>query len=199
MGQGTITKRLVPVMLAACAIALAACAPFKVASPAPRMLLWGDSFGESVAPYLAARTDYHVRAHGGTAPCDWLQDIQATAASRPPAVAVLLFVGNAGRPCTGPTTAGYATDMVLATTALRAAGSRVVIVAAPPFAGGLSPNPINAAYAPSTTVGAQLVWGPSNSVAPGGTYTATYRGADGVHLNALGARRFADAIAQEVG
>ena len=62
MRQGTVTKRLVPVMLAVCAIAVSACVPFKVASPAPRMLLWGDSFGESVAPYLAARADYQVRA-----------------------------------------------------------------------------------------------------------------------------------------
>jgi hypothetical protein len=163
------------------------------------MVLWGDSFGESVAPYLAAGTDSQVRAHGGLAPCDWLRDIQATAANRPPAVAVLLFVGNTHTTCTGGTTAGYAADTLLATTALTAAGSRVVIVAAPPFGPGLSPNPINAAYVLSTTIGAQLLWGPSESVAPGGIYSPAYRGADGLHLNAEGAQRFAAAIAQAVG
>jgi len=192
-------KRLVTAVLAACALVLPACVPFNGPPPASRVVLWGDSFGESVAPHLAAHGDYQVRAYGGTAPCDWLGDIRATAAKRPPPVAVLVFVGNTHTTCTGQSTAGYATDVLLATTALLAAGSRVVIVAAPPFGSVLSPNPINAAFVPSETIGAELVWGPSESVAPGGTHTPAYHQADGMHLNTQGALRFAEAIAQAVG
>lgn len=188
-------KRLATLALAVCILALAACASVEPASPAaPRVLLWGDSFGESVAPHLPA--SYEVRAYGGTAPCDWLADIRASVSSRPPEIAVLLFVGNTFTSCTGGTTAGYAVDMAEATALLRAAGSKVVIVAAPPFGGGPSPNLVNAAYTPS---GAQLVWGPSMSVAPGGSYSQAYREADGVHLNLAGALRFAEAIENEVG
>jgi hypothetical protein len=187
-------KRLATLTLAACVLALAACAPVKSASTEPpRVMLWGDSFGESVAPHLP--TNYEVRAFGGTAPCDWLGDIRSTVARRPPEVAVLLFVGNTHTPCTGGTTEGYAADIAEATRLLRAAGSTVVIIAAPPFGGGPSPNPVNAAYEPT----GRLVWGPSRAVAPGGVYSPAFREADGVHLNLEGALRFAEAIRDEVG
>lgn len=187
-------RRFATLALAACILALAACAPVESAAPErPRVVLWGDSFGEIIAPYLPA--NYEVRAFGGTAPCDWLDNIRAAVARRPPEVAVLLFVGNTFTPCTGGTTAGYGVDVAEATTLLRAAGSSVVIVAAPPFGGGPSPNPVNAAYAPS----GHLVWGPSESVAPEGVYSQEFREADGVHLNPAGALRFAEAIRNEVG
>ena len=188
-------KRLAPLALAACILVLAACAPIESATPAPSgVVLWGDSFGESVKPHLPA--NYEVRAYGGTAPCDWLADIRRTVARRPPEIAVLLFVGNTYTACTGGTTAGYAGDVAEATVLLRAAGSEVVIIAAPPFGAGPSPNPVNAAYEPS---GARLVWGPSASVAPGGVYSQAYREPDGIHLNWAGAVRFAEAIRLEVG
>ncbi len=188
-------RRLATVGLAAGIIALAACAPTKAAAPAPpRVVVWGDSFGELVARHLPA--DYEVRAFGGTAPCDWLPDIRGMAASSPIAVGVLLFVGNTHTACTGGTTLGYELDAARATALLRSAGSRVVIVAAPPFKGGPSPNPVNDAYGRS---GAEVAWGPSEAVAPGGAYTQAYREADGVHLNAVGAARFAAAIRQAVG
>ena len=187
-------KRLVLLALAVCVLALGGCASVKSASPdPPRVVLWGDSFGESVAPHLP--TNYDVRAFGGTAPCDWLGDIRTTVARRPPEVAVLLFVGNTHTPCTGGTTEGYSVDIAAATRLLRAAGSTVVVVAAPPFGVGPSPNPVNAAYEPT----GHLVWGPSRSVAPGGSYSQAFRDADGVHLNQEGALRFAKAIRNEVG
>ncbi|MGH8984702.1 MAG: hypothetical protein ACRDY6_12635 [Acidimicrobiia bacterium] len=187
-------KRLATLILAACVLALAACAPVASEPPTPpKVVLWGDSFGESIAPHLPA--NFEVRAFGGTAPCDWLDDIRATVSRRPPEVAVLLFVGNTHTACTGGNTAGYAVDIAEATVLLRAAGSTVVIVAAPPFGGGPAPNPVNAAYEPD---GADLVWGPSTSVAPGGVYSQAYRGSDGVHLNPAGAVRFAEALKKEV-
>jgi hypothetical protein len=187
-------KRLATLALAACILPVAACAQIESATPAPSgVVLWGDSFGESIAPHLPA--NYEVRAFGGTAPCDWLADIRRTVARQPPEVAVLLFVGNTHTACTGGTIAGYAGNIAEATVLLRAAGSKVVIVAAPPFGGGPSPNPVNAAYEPS---GAHLVWGPSVSVAPGGVYSPAYRELDGVHLNAAGALRFAEAVRLEV-
>jgi hypothetical protein len=193
-------KRLATWVLVACALIPLACTSAKGTPPppAPDVVLWGDSFGESVAPHLVG-SGYEVRAYGGTAPCDWLEDIARVASTRPPAVAVLVFVGNTVTRCTGGTTAGYGVDMVRATAILRAAGSRVVIVAAPPFGGGPSPNPVNAAYMFASATGARIAWAPSESVAPGGIYAQAYRDPDGVHLNAAGALRFAQAIRQEIG
>jgi hypothetical protein len=181
-------KRFVTLALAASMLALAACAPTKsTATAPPRVVVWGDSFGVSVAPYLAP-AGYDVRAHGGFAPCDWLPDIRATAASRPPAVAVLLFVGNklADGRC------DYPTAVQAITTSLASRGSRVIWIAVPflpifPQArttlNALYPNPAH---------------GPANSIG-GDVYAQEYRAADLNHLNAEGAARFADAIKQVVG
>ena len=193
-------KRLAVAALAACALVAVACSPTKGAPPSTAdVVVWGDSFGESVAPYLAGPGGYAVRAYGGTAPCDWIEDIGRVVSAGPPAVAVLVFVGNTVTRCTGGTTSGYGVDMVRATAILRAAGSRVVIVAALPFGGGPSPNPVNAAYMFASATGARIAWAPSESVAPGGIYSPAFREADGVHLNAAGALRFAEAIKREIG
>ena len=161
-------------------LAIAACGPVKgTAVPPPSVTLWGDSFGEQVAPYL----DYSERVMGGTAPCTWLDDI----AERPvPRTAVLVFVGNQLGEC------DYAGTVAAITRNLRSRGSRVVWIAAP----YLPVNPwarptLNALY-PSPA------HGPADSIG-GDVYMPEYRAADGQHLNALGAQRFAHAIRVAVG
>jgi hypothetical protein len=181
-------KRFVTLALAASMLALAACAPTKsTATAPPRVVVWGDSFGVSVAPYLAP-AGYDVRAYGGLAPCDSLPDIRATAANGPPTVAVLLFVGNklADGGC------DYPAAVQAITTSLASRGSRVVWIAVPflpifPEAratlNALYPNPAH---------------GPANSIG-GDVYLSVFRAADGNHLSAPGAQLFADAIKQVVG
>ncbi len=182
-------KRFATLALTGCILVLAACTgPTKSTATAPSsVILWGDSFGVDVAPYLAA-AGYDVRAYGGLAPCDSLPDIQATVASRPPAVAVLLFVGNklADGGC------DYPAAVQAITTSLASRGSRVIWIAAPllsifpgarPTLNAVYPNPAH---------------GPANSIG-GDVFLPEYRAPDLNHLNAVGAARFADAIKQAVG
>jgi hypothetical protein len=161
-------------------LAIAACAPLEgTAAPAPEVTLWGDSFGEQVAPYLA----YDERVMGGTAPCDWLGDIADQPA---PHTAVLLFVGNELAEC------DYAASVAAITRDLRSRGSRVVWIAAPHL-------PINpAARSALNALYPNPAHGPADSIG-GDAHLPEYRAADGQHLNAAGARRFAHAIEVAVG
>jgi hypothetical protein len=158
-------------------LAVAACAPIKPTTGTPGAVVWGDSFAESVRPYLTTET----RAYGGTSPCDWLADIDARASESPPTVAVLLFVGNQMDTCS------YATVARTITRTLQAAGTRVVWIAAPPLPGHTIPNEV---YAHS---GGDLAYEPARAVGHP-EYAAQWRAADGLHLNDAGARRFAAAI-----
>ena len=144
-------------------------------------MLWGDSFGEQVAPLLP----YEARVYGGTAPCQWLPEIRERAASRPPAVAVLIFAGST-QPCGGLDR--YVPDTLEAIRVLSAAGTRVFVIVAPCLKSG--PAPSTPVYVDG---GVPLVWGPHDSVCPGGAYTEQYRSCD-QHLNAEGVSKFAHQI-----
>jgi hypothetical protein len=91
---------------------LGTCAWFAVSSssssspaPAPSLasrsrgpvLMYGDSLLEQASPYLQ-RTD-QVRAYGGTALCDWVDNIARASAAEQPSVLVVEFVGNDLTPC----------------------------------------------------------------------------------------------------
>lgn len=158
---------------------LAACAPLKPSGPTPSadVIVWGDSFAEGAAPWIAPGIE--VRTFGGTSPCDWESDVVNTVnEGRAPETAVLLFVGNHATTCHYPTIAA------LITAALESAGTRAVWVAAPPMPcdTGADPNPLNKAY-PSPA------YGPANAVA-----SCAYRAADKKHLTSAGYQRLADEI-----
>ena len=169
-------------MLLAVALGAVAC-NFKPGAPAAPgdVVLWGDSFGETVAPYLP----YVERVYGGTAPCDWLDEIRESPA---PQTAVLLFVGNklADRTC------DYPNAVAAITQSLRSRGARVVWVAAPYlpiFPGARSilnaiyPNP---AHGPADAIGGDVL-------------RLEYRNPDRNHLNVTGAKLFAQKIQGVVG
>ena len=167
---------LLPSLLLVIAVA-AACGPVKKGAPQGGVVLWGDSFGEQVAPLLP----YEEHVFGGTAPCHWLPEIRWHAAARPPAVALLLF-GGSTMPCGGLDR--YVPDTLEAIRILEAAGTRVFVVAAP-----CQPN----GPAPSTPVyvsgGVPLAWSPHDSVCPPGW--PTYIRDDGHLTEPDGVARFA--------
>ena len=173
------------VLLLVGAVGLASCATggFKPPSPPPGyapVVLWGDSFGVGVSPYLP----YVERVHGGTSPCQWVNEIGETPA---PAVAVLLFVGN------GMTTCDWPAAVQAITESLQSRGSRVIWVAAPKRLVDdlhLAVNTVLAPYGPTRL--------PADSVG-GDVYLPQYREPDGWHLNRDGDERFAQAIKQAVG
>jgi hypothetical protein len=79
------------------------------------VIMYGDSLLEQASPYL--RSSDEVRAYGGTALCDWVDNIARASAVEQPSVLVVEFVGNDLTPCMkGYTTpdqirAKYAADM----------------------------------------------------------------------------------------
>jgi hypothetical protein len=179
---------------------------------ARRVALWGDSLAwEAQGPFtqaLAAAGDTSVITHtyGGTAPCDWLDDIHRQASSWHPAVAVLSFSGNEGTGCMkGRDLLGaYRLDVTTEVAWLSRAGARVLLVESPPrrdqpvSAAGLTPLDqvwvSIASELPDTTVvnAGSAVTGPTGGFAqtlpcrpgeqcgPGGQ--ATVRAPDGVHF-----------------
>jgi hypothetical protein len=89
--------------------ALAACGRFDASSsssssnsePAENrqgpVLMYGDSLLEEASPYV--RTTDQVRAFGGTALCDWVDNIARASVLEQPSVMVVEFVGNNLTPC----------------------------------------------------------------------------------------------------
>jgi hypothetical protein len=96
--------------------ALAACEPIKPPPPPAQggVIMYGDSLLEESAPYV--RNTTQLRGFGGTALCDWLDNIVTAAANEGPDLIVVEFVGNNLTPCmSGYTTAAqisakYAAD-----------------------------------------------------------------------------------------
>jgi hypothetical protein len=113
-----------------------------------RVVLWGDSLAfEAQEPFVAelighsdGRLQTETHTFGGTATCDWLDDMQRTARD-PIAAAVLEFSGNAltrcmrdakGVPLTGTAfLAAYRSATMRAISMLRSAGARVYLAGAP--------------------------------------------------------------------
>ncbi len=119
-----------------------------VAADVRRVALFGDSLSDEAAgPFVfaAALDGYVAETHvgGGTAPCDWFDDLDALVA-RPapqrPAVAVIEFTGNAFTGCMQPAgtmpaasdiVAAYQRDATTFVTALLGAGVRPVFALSP--------------------------------------------------------------------
>jgi hypothetical protein len=105
----------VTAVTAVVACAVAACTGDGAATGAPparrvvpdrplRVAFFGDSIAVEAEPEFArlmqARgAEYRFDGYGGTATCDYLDEMRATAASFDPDVVVLLFTGNALTPC----------------------------------------------------------------------------------------------------
>lgn len=130
--------------------ALTACAPFNMFSstsstPTPRrqgpVLMYGDSLLEEASPYV--RSTDQVRAVGGTALCDWVDNIAKASVLEQPSVLVIEFVGNNLTPCMD----GYRTpDQVRAKYEADAAGLKrevdapILWVGPPRFRSGPPPT-----------------------------------------------------------
>jgi len=91
----------------------AASTPSKSRGP---VLVYGDSLLEQASPYL--RSTDQVHAFGGTALCDWIDNMARAASIEQPSVMVVEFVGNDLTPCMqgyhtpGQVRAKYEADMV---------------------------------------------------------------------------------------
>jgi hypothetical protein len=105
----------------------------------PRIVLWGDSLAWEaqdafVRTAQAGGADVLVQAWGGTAICDWLDDMRVQLRKWKPTVAVLSFSGNRISSCMQgrDPLAAYRDDATAATKLLTKAGVAVRLVAAPP-------------------------------------------------------------------
>jgi hypothetical protein len=120
--------------------ALRVASSFPAGSPnGPRIVLWGDSLAwEAQDAFVQTARDRGatvlVRTWGGTALCDWLDDIRAQAREWKPTVAVLSFTGNKLTPCMQgrDVLQAYREDVATAVRTLVSAGVRVDLVEAPP-------------------------------------------------------------------
>ena len=83
---GTLLGLLAPMLATGCS-----------AKP-QRLLMYGDSIALESQRQLQAR-GVEVRAFGGTAICDWLDDMRRTAATGTVTTVYLEFVGNRFTPC----------------------------------------------------------------------------------------------------
>lgn len=105
-----------------------------------RVALWGDSLAwEARDSFVAAAeedgsTHALTRTWGGTAPCDWLDDMRRQARRWDPTVAVLSFSGNTGSDCMRDRDllTAYRTDVTEAVEILTRRGTEVVLIDAPP-------------------------------------------------------------------
>jgi hypothetical protein len=174
-------KRLLVLAMALAALSVAACAPAKKGPPRPDVVLWGDSFGEQVAPYLP----YDERVYGGLNPCLVVENVTTKPA---PPVAVLLFVGSNLAPNGATPHCDYPSAVNTITSSLQSRGTRVVWLAAlcnPQFPGdaavlnAIYPNPVH---------------GPADSIG----CDPQFREPDG-HLTEVGKQRVAHEILQAVG
>jgi hypothetical protein len=159
------------------AVAGLACAPTK-GVPRPDVVLWGDSFGEQVAPYLP----YEERVFGGLHPCLVEENVVTNPA---PPIAVFLFVGSEFAP---PGNCNYQPAVDRITANLVGRGSRVIWLAAlcDPH-GRTNHHAVTATYP-------NPVHGPANSIG----CDPNFREPDG-HLTEVGKQRVANQILAAVG
>jgi hypothetical protein len=115
----------------------------------PVVVLYGDSLAwearHAFSDSFADRPDVqvHTRTFGGTAICDWLEQMAADAASLAPGIVVIEFSGNSFTECmhdaNGVALAGaaiderYAVDAVSAIAIFASVGTHVVFAGAPAF------------------------------------------------------------------
>ena len=113
----------------------------------PVVVLYGDSLAwESREAFTEAFADWpdvavYTRTFGGTAICDWLDEMAADAASMAPGIVVVEFSGNSFTPCmqdasgvpvTGPAiTERYAVDAATVISTFAPIGTHVVFAGAP--------------------------------------------------------------------
>jgi hypothetical protein len=105
-----------------------------------KVALWGDSLAwEAQGPFkdtvtAAGGTSLLVHTFGGTAPCDWLDDIRKQSRRWHPTVAVLAFSGNTGSRCMKDRDLvdAYRDDVADAVARLTRGGAHVLLVEAPP-------------------------------------------------------------------
>jgi hypothetical protein len=195
--------------------ALAACVPIKPPPPPPQggVIMYGDSLLEASGPYVRSTTQ--LRGFGGTALCDWLDNIEAAAGNERPDLIVVEFVGNNLTPCmSGYTTAAQIGAKYTADAAeLKQRVDVPILWVGPPLFRSGPPPTWGLFDAEPRFVDA------GQAVLDGGAYTDTLpclpdegpaqgcvsglisvRAADGAHFGtsapgySSGARRFADAI-----
>lgn len=82
-------------------------APLPPRPDATNVALWGDSIGVETAGELAPELQrrgvpFEAHTHGGTAPCEWLDDFRANVTAGHYSNIALLFVGNPWGACTQP-------------------------------------------------------------------------------------------------
>jgi hypothetical protein len=165
MGMNRGRQRLVAV--AAMALLAAACAP-KVAPPPPpppTVIVYGDSLTNSSKGFQQAgiasrRPGWRIviKAHGGTALCDWLPQMQADS-NLNAKVVVIQFSGNNFTPCMAGLGGGspellakYGADAETAASLWASRGVKVVFVGNPmafvsPEPLMAAPHPLDAVYA----------------------------------------------------
>jgi hypothetical protein len=128
------------------AIGLGAPAAAQTHAPAPKkVVVYGDSLTWEARDYitfLAALGGYSadVRSYGGTATCDWFDDMRSYLTQVRPAVVVFAFSGNNVTPCMQPhrkalfgdeLATKYSRDTSTAVEIAQHVGAHVVLVGAP--------------------------------------------------------------------
>jgi hypothetical protein len=123
---------------------------------ADAVIVYGDSFVVEAAGVMQQRlssvvpgTDVIIRAFGGTAQCDYHDQMQIDANERRIRAVVIAFTGNNLSPCiqSRPLAAGYSADAEWAATFWRDRGVPLVFVAAPGAIGtGLAQRVVPNAY-----------------------------------------------------
>ena len=131
---------LVGIVLSLALVAFFLRAPDDEGADTMRVVLWGDSLAfESAATFKAtveAQTGATVltRTWGGTAVCDWFQDMVVQLREWKPTIAVLAFSGNTVSECMQDrdVVTAYRQDASEAVLLLTSAGVQVDLVEAPP-------------------------------------------------------------------
>jgi hypothetical protein len=100
MKRGLVVLALVGAIAASALLASSSSTP-TLRSTASRsrgpVLIYGDSLIEQASPYLQSTDE--IRAFGGTALCDWVDNMAQAASVEQPSVMVVEFVGNDASPC----------------------------------------------------------------------------------------------------
>jgi hypothetical protein len=165
----------------------------RAGAAARTVVLYGDSLASEAQTHFKAAlasagiTDVHARTFGGTALCDWLDEMRADAADLRPRVAVVEFSGNAFTPCMRDASgaqlrgdayyAKYHDDAVEALRIFSAPNTRVIFVGAPVSRRAVEERRrdagrLNAVYASLAAVGGAAYADAGAAVLDRGRFTA---------------------------